>query len=416
MPASANLYSPQTDYLLANQMTIQELGGDELTVTLRGSGMPHVGAKWGVRQNAPITWYPGNREGSQQVLGGQVLPSDWEGTWKRTLLGKAPCLVEGYGQSTATIVLPETMVDIFERICVGGQRVRVKWRNYTREGRLTEFTHAHGKTTDVTWTMKFDWVSRGHEATARVQGVRGNSVTSDLDSVGLEAELAAAMEPTRLLVSTRPEQLPKGTPTLTLGQIGGLLNAPKKMMSDLCRASRVFAKNLQQAAALVKQARDLPASLTNSILNEAENMLAIANQTVDSLSRQSPEQLAVRTNAAAVAKNASYYGSGVRQAQVLAGRCADVRQGLQAVKADASGGGIGDNRASTQSRDVLRVHAVHQGETLVSISFLYYDSPDHAPEIAACNHVPYPCAPDAGGHSIGGKRTLIIPVLRGRSA
>jgi hypothetical protein len=117
-----------------------------------------------------------------------------------------------------------------------------------------------------------------------------------------------------------------------------------------------------------------------------------------------------------VAKNASYYGSGIRQAQVLGGRCADIRQSLQSVKADASGGGIGDNRASTQPRDVLRVHAVHQGETLVSISHLYYGSPDHAYEIAACNHIAYPCAPDAGGHSIGGKRTLIIPVLRGRGA
>jgi hypothetical protein len=416
MPATVDLYVPNTDYLFANRMTILELGGQERYIELTGSGMPHVGAAWGVRQNAPITWFPGNQEGSQQVLGGQVLPSDWEGTWKRTLLSKAGCKMGQLGSATVSVILPETLVAMFESICLSGIRVRVKWRNYTREGRLSEFTHTHDKTTDVTWKAKFDWINRGHVSSKRVQGIRSGTVTSDLDAAALEAELAANLDPTRLLVSQRPEKIPKGTPKLTLGQIGMMLNAPNKLMSNFSRSCRAFTKNLQQISALVNQARSLPASLANTILNEEENMLAIINTAVDSMSRQTPEQLSVERNAAAVARNASYFGSGIRQAQVLAGKCADMRRNAQNASAEASGSGIGNNKSTLQSGDVLHIHMVKQGETLVSISFDHYGSPDHAYDIAQCNHLPYPCPPDATGLSIGGKRTLVIPVLKGKGA
>ena len=418
MPAGALLYQPNDD-LLANEMTIEELYGQKRKVTLRGAGLPFMGAGWGVHQNAPTTWFPGNPEASQQVLGGQLLPSDWEGRWARTMLGRSPCYVGTNLQSNASgaaVVNPATLAGVFESISLAGSRIRVKWRNRVREGRMTEFVAKQGKTTDVEWSAKFDWMNRGHAVDQRVQGVRGGNVTGELDAAGLEADIAANMELTWLTVSTRPDKLPKGTPTMTLGQIGALIDSPRKMLSGFCRQCRSFSKSLQQVAALVNQARSLPASLANTLMNEEENMLAISNSVIDSLSRQTPEQLAVRTNATAVVRNASYYGAAVRQATVVAGKCADVRQSLGRTRAEASGSATGDNRAAAQPSDVLTMHAVKQGETLVSISFAYYDTPDHAYDIALCNHLPYPCPPDASGLSLGGKRTLIIPALKGQGA
>ncbi len=400
---------------VANQVTIEELAGARRLITLRGTGLPHVGASWGVKQNAPVTWFPGNPEGSQQVLGGQVLPGDWEGTWKRTLLGRSPCYVGSNGEQGVSVVEPATLVKVFESMCLAGVRVRVKWRDLVREGRITQFDHAHGKTTDVAWKAHFDWVNRGRKVDKRVQGVRNGSLTSEIDAGVVEAELAANMEPTRLMVGGRTT-LPKGAPKLTLGQLGALLNAPNKMLSNFCRQCRSFGKNLQQAGALVIQARNIPASLQNTVLNETENMLALCNTTADALSRESPEMLAVKRNAADVTRNASYFGSGIRQSQVLAKKCQDIRFTVNRTKGEALGTGTGDNRDAPQSAAVLTVHAVKQGETLVSISHRHYGTPDHAYDIAVANHLGYPCPPDSGGHSIGGRRTLIIPVLSGQGS
>lgn len=162
---------------------------------------------------------------------------------------------------------------------------------------------------------------------------------------------------------------------------------------------------------MVEKARNLPYALANTALNEAENMTAICNNTIDMLSRESPEKLAVKRNAAEVARNASYFGSGIRQATILAGKCEDIRSSVQKVSVDAIGYGSDSPRNSSRSENILRVHQVKQGETLISISALYYQTPDHALDLAVANHIAYPCAPDAGGVSIGGKRTLIIPVL-----
>lgn len=411
MPASATIYKPDLDYLLSNVLTIDELAGKQRYVTLRGGGLPFVGAAWGVKQNSPITWYPGNPEGSQQVLGGQMLPSDWEGEWKRTLLSGAMCRVGSRGGIGVQVVKPETLMEVFEALCLDGMRLRVKFRNITREGRLVEFTHNHGKTSDIEWHAKFDWVNRGSGADRRVQGVRSGNAGASIDEAQLSAETGANMEPSRLLVSTAPEKLPKGTPTMTLGQIGALLDAPNKMLTQFCRQARGFAHKIAAVGELINKARNLPARLANTALNETENMIALCNNTVDSLSRTSPEKMTLRQNAASVAKAATYYGSGVRQSTVIAGKCADVRNSLRRVRSDASGEGASASKDSPLTTDILAVHAIKQGETLISISAAYYGTPDNAFSIAKANRIAYPCAPDAGGRSIGGKRTLIIPVL-----
>ena len=398
---------------VSNQLTIEELNGARRKVTLRGAGLPHTGASWGVKQNAPVTWFPGNPEGSQQVLGGQVLPADWEGSWKRTLLGRSPCYFGTDGGQSVSVIEPATLVALFESICLAGTRVRVKWRGLVREGRLTQFDHGHGYATDVAWKAKFDWMSRGHKVDQRVQGVRNGSTQKEIDDGVVQAELAASLDPTRIMVGGR-NTLPKGAPHMTLGQIGSLLNAPNKMLSNFCRNCRAFAKNIQQVGALINQARSMTAALENTVLNETENMLAIGNSTVDALSRQTPEMLAVRHNAADVVRNTNYFGANVRQANVLSGKCADIRTALNRTMAESHGAAAGDNHDVPQPGNVLQVHAVRQGETLVSISHQYYGTPDHAYDIAVSNHLGYPCPPDAGGRSIGGRRTLIIPVLQGQ--
>lgn len=411
MPAKVFLSTAESDHVRSNVMTIEELAGRKRRIALKGGAMPLAGASWAGKNNVVTNWYPGNPQGSQQVMGPQLLPSDWDGEWTRTRMGRTPVLVSEDGGPEVPIVRPETLADLFESIRDAGCRLRVTWRNLVREGRLTEFTRQHGKTTDITWKAKFDWASRGNPVETRVLKVRGKSTTAWVDDFVLEAEKTANLEPTRLFVSDRPAKLPPGTPNLTLGQLNMMLDAPKKLTSQFCRAVRRTMHNVNEVAALVEKASSLPYGVANTALAEVENTLAICNDFMDSMSREPREKLVMDQRVSAVLDAASYYSTATTQARYLSRKAVDARENIRSTRARVQNGPSATDGTSGASLggNAVTMHVVKNGDTLPSLSLRYYGTPGHALDIATANGLEYPPVYDDTG--IGGRRVLLIPVL-----
>ena len=68
---------------------IEEVTGQQRSVELVGSGMPKQGAAWSSLLKVVTTWYTGNDQATQQVLGPRDPPSKWEGRWARTMLSRS---------------------------------------------------------------------------------------------------------------------------------------------------------------------------------------------------------------------------------------------------------------------------------------------------------------------------------------
>jgi len=65
--------------------------------------------------------------------------------------------------------------------------------------------------------------------------------------------------------------------------------------------------------------------------------------------------------------------------------------------------------------DIIALHLVRDGDTLMSISQRYYGTPDNGSVIAKANGLKYPifaAETTTGRPDIGGKTLLVIPVIR----
>src|SRR3954466_4299054 len=134
----------------SSSLTIEELTGERRKLELRGPGLPLKGAGWEGSQNVKTTWYPGNGiEATQQVLGPKEEPSEWEGEWNRTRLGRTPCLFTDGAGTPTKVTAPSFLIDLMDDIRIRGTKLRVTWTvvdesgtpraSKVREGRLEKF-------------------------------------------------------------------------------------------------------------------------------------------------------------------------------------------------------------------------------------------------------------------------------------
>ena len=107
------------------ELTATEVGLLPRKLVLRGPSLPFMGAEWATEQNVKTTFYTGNREGTQQVLGPREVPSTWQGEWRRTMLGHDPAAYfDEFGANNA-IVSPHILREIVDSILIGGAKLRV---------------------------------------------------------------------------------------------------------------------------------------------------------------------------------------------------------------------------------------------------------------------------------------------------
>jgi nucleoid-associated protein YgaU len=141
-------------------LVIQELTGSQRSITLRGWALPQRGPDFGGRLRTKTTWYAGNKVGTLQVLGPEVTPTEFEGYWMDRHLGDPDegqqIVTEGFD----TVELAVDLVAAFESIRDSGNRLRVEWGPFVRNGVLAEFTPRPERTNDIKWKMSFEWDAR----------------------------------------------------------------------------------------------------------------------------------------------------------------------------------------------------------------------------------------------------------------
>lgn len=121
------------------------------TIELNGRELPYrAGAggsiSFGKTQRTKLTWYPGNRIASQQIIGPVVAPTTVNGVWKERYIGEDR---------------PIDLVELFEELLEQGAQLRVSWQTIERQGVVKTFTWAPGDPvgglSDVRWEMVFEW-------------------------------------------------------------------------------------------------------------------------------------------------------------------------------------------------------------------------------------------------------------------
>jgi hypothetical protein len=395
------------EMLEANALRITELTGAKRVLELRGPGLPFRGASWGGSMRLNTTWYPGNAKGSQQVLGATLDPSDFEGMWRRTLLGRAPCIYIGSG-GEVRIVKPETLRDLIEDFKSKGSALDVTWSGIQRQGRISTATFAHDRVTDIGWKIKFEWFGAGAGTERTVLAARQTSGASDASSLEPTNE-----ELTRYLAvpeaSTRAEPRKPGTPNLSISDISNMMDGPQRAMRQFGRNINKAVGKVKSAVDLYNKARGLPYAVAAAGLAACDNVVSQCNQMVDSVSREPAEKRLMNQRASSLVKTASYYGQSTTQAQYLSRNARATRDKLaeQCGQGPNTGGGARGVQSRTQAAlaNEVKLHRVVDTDTLMGLSAKYYQTPDRAGDIARANGIGLPF----NGRLIDQRRTVVIP-------
>jgi hypothetical protein len=389
--------------MATSAIVIEEMtGGDDArTVTLTGPGLPFRPATMAVLQKVATTWYSGNTEGSQQVLGPQDPPVTWEGSWHRTMLGKHPVQVQ-QGGATGLLVSPFELMFLFDDITRKGRRLRVTWAaldgqnndrgKVVREGRLTRCDWDMHRVDDIGWKMNFEWAGRGGvQNTVNLFSREGEVVASIVQMQQNANALATYGQYQRDKQASA--QIPGSASPLSLGQIESLVDAPNNLLKSVTRSGQRIANQLAQVGAIVRKAKNVPYQLANTALALAKDTTAVMNQFHDVMSRRSPEQNTYKNNVTDLLRSTKHFW----QATDLTH---DLGMSGSELRARVATPAMRDRSKSAKS--MLGTHVVKTGETTGTIARKWYGDADLFDLINYANHMP--------DHTVvPTRRVLVIP-------
>lgn len=142
---------------LAGRFSVIELTGQLREIELMGRALPYQRVAFGGTTKNKLTFYPGNPEGTMQVLASTLEPTTIQGMWKDRFVPGQVEAVGFPGLSPGDTVTAERVVQAFEALRRSGQRLRVQWFSVVREGVLSRFTPTWIRPQDVEWEAEFTW-------------------------------------------------------------------------------------------------------------------------------------------------------------------------------------------------------------------------------------------------------------------
>lgn len=381
----------------ASVLIVEELTGKRRRVTLRGGGLPFRGAQWSGELSVMTQWNAGNPEATQHVLAPQEMPSSWEGEWNINRLVSTPCLFTEQGGSDQNVVLPYSLVDIFDSIRRGGQLLRVTWtevspgtaglppRDYSikRQGRLTEFTVRPERKDDIPWSMTFDWVGRGEN--------QRRGLARDADVFGASRSVVAAANAAIARIQQNALRSRDGVQNATtrfrIGDLEALADGPIQLVDSFARTATGIVNRVKQLGDLIIKVRETPAAIAGQGIDVATNAVSVANQFVDRISREGPEAWNTKNKVSNLTRAASYYGDSQTQAELMAGVAQEYANSLRRRRSSFLQSRGSRTGSPATANDIIAVHIVREGETLHSISMRYYET-DLSAELARANGLP----------------------------
>lgn len=185
-------------------------------VELVGRAMPYRsgaggGISYGKTQRTKLTWYPGNRRGSQQIVGPTIQPTTFDGVWKDRYLGEDRSI---------------DLVELFEELLEQGCQLRCAWQTIERQGVIKSFTWypgtPDGGVDSLRWEMTCEWNAD------LTQPQRGTVGTADLSIRDQVARAAGALSDLMDAV----ERFVDGTQTF-VGLIRTSAEATRRQLKDL---------------------------------------------------------------------------------------------------------------------------------------------------------------------------------------
>lgn len=379
---------------------IEEQTGRKRRVELVGGGLPIQGANWSGQQLISASWNPGNPEGVQHVLGPQEMPSDWDFMWRTNILARTPVNVtDPQRRITYTVVRALTVAELLEDIGRGGALLKVVWISsaagqaealprLTRVGRITTWDINPDRPDDVAASFSFQWLGRGLDQ-PKVAGVTGENMLA-LTQAAINACNAAALSISADIIrqSDASKKGPSAS-TFTLGQLEAIADGPRQMMDNFARECIQIQGRLKAIGDLVVKVKETPAALLGRLVDVANNGVAIANKFCDEVSREGPETQSTRNKVAILSRNTTYFSGAQTSADVMAEileRVAHAARRRQSSLVPSAG----TSRRGDQPRvgDSFATYFPRKGDTFLSISLMYYGTPDLADELAVANGLP----------------------------
>ena len=174
------LANPQAPLELGTEFVVEVLEGRSsgTVVVLSGREKPHRGTlSYEVQQQSVLTWYPGNPEASQQLLGPREGPTTISGVWSDRYLGRGRA---------------EELARFFRDLCREGAAARVVWATNVRTGIVRRAKITPGVPTggagDLAWEVEFEWRSSADRARASSAEEAAGDFRDDVSASAQELE------------------------------------------------------------------------------------------------------------------------------------------------------------------------------------------------------------------------------------
>lgn len=389
--------------VLASSLTLTELAGqDQLPrsfLELRGGGLPFQKAEWEGEHRLATRWPAGSASGTQHVLGPREMPSEWEGMWRRTMLGREPCLFSADGASTVEVVDPAELRDIVDNFRVRGTLLRVVWaasdrQHVARVGRISKAKFPHTRATDIEWRITFDWIGFGDSRALRVIGV--GDAFDELEQLRLKSEEAA-----NALIVAADEFRTTATGSFTLSDLESIAAGPLAFLQGFADQAMFFGR---QAAALERLVGELAGDVAGTPAATAKMALDLAAGLVTDFARATdtwtaiPGELVGSTgdSLSSLVTALGLGDSAMRSADEAIDRALDLAAKARGQAGGARGQSVWDP-TDPDPRAILAAHVARAGETFASIAQRFYASADRGAALAAANGLPaYQISPAPG--------------------
>lgn len=183
---------------MPSSFQITELTGSRRSVILRDRALPYRPVAWPGEQRYKKTNYSGNTVATVQVLGPNEIDTEIHGTWKTKFIGSMVTLW-GFDDlaEEGDAITAEIMDQVFERLRIGGNLIRVTWEGKVRRGILARFEASYMRKEDLEWRATFVWTQIGDAPAPRA--AETNSPQSDLETSQANLDDIMAQMPIILL-------------------------------------------------------------------------------------------------------------------------------------------------------------------------------------------------------------------------
>lgn len=183
-------------------LIIAEITGSKNNLILEGRALPYRPLTFEGTMRAEVTWYPGNPQGSLQMLGVQEQTTTINGMWKDRFMSAfdafgIPILTGRTARATFNgqdIGNIRDLVEVIEGFRFRGQLIEFSWDQFVRQGYLKRFRQTWLRREDVEWELEFEWINRGEPTTPVAFGIR----STVFDTI---SELSSAIDDLRVALS-----------------------------------------------------------------------------------------------------------------------------------------------------------------------------------------------------------------------